>query len=268
MSLRDQIVLITGASSGIGRETALHLAREGAIPVLTARSVDKLEEAAAEIRERYGIEAFVLRMDVRSEQEVGHAVAEVIERHGRVDILINCSGYGVFDPVATMAMKDYEGMMDVNFLGVVRVTKAVLPGMLQRNRGHIIQISSLAGFVAGPRHSGYAASKFAVMGFSEALSYELDGTGVHVTTINPGPVETPFFDHADRSAIPDFVPALTSDQVAATILRATQEKKSLYIIPRPLSFAIKLRYLFPALYKKFTFAGIRYAERKTLPRSR
>lgn len=265
MRLRDQIVLITGASSGIGRETALHLAREGAIPVLAARSVEKLQEAAAEIREQTGIEAHVLRMDVQSEQEVLRAVAEVIERYGRVDILINCSGYGVFDPVATMAMRDYEGMIDVNYLGVVRVTKAVLPGMLQRDQGHIIQISSLAGFVAGPRHSGYAASKFAVMGFSEALSYELDGTGVHVTTINPGPVETPFFDHADRSAIPDFVPSLTSDQVAATILRATREKKSLYIIPRPLSLGVKLRYLFPALYKRLTLAGIRFTEKKNAP---
>jgi uncharacterized protein len=247
--LAGKIVLITGASSGIGRETALYFAKAGAVPVLTARSVDKLEELAAEIRKKYGIEAPVFRLDVQSNDNVQQVVKDVIEKLERIDILVNSSGFGVFESTVDMAMDDFEGMMDVNYFGLVRVTKAVLPDMLRRDSGHIVNIASISSFVAGKRQGGYAATKFAVMGFSEGLHYELEGTGVSLSNVNPGPVETPFFERADRQVIPGNIPYIRPEQVAQTVLRACVEKKPLYIIPRMFGPGIKMRYLAPGVYR-------------------
>ncbi|HEU4965288.1 MAG TPA: SDR family oxidoreductase [Bacilli bacterium] len=250
MNLRDQIVLITGSSSGIGREAALRFAAKGAVPVLVARSQDKLTELAQEIQLRYNIEAPVYAMDVTDPDAVQTVTQAVLDRFGRVDILVNNSGFGVFKSTVEIPMEEVEAMMDVNYFGLVRMTKAILPSMLERNSGHIINTASLAGFFAGPTHGCYAATKFAVMGFSEALRFELHGTGVTLSTINPGPVETPFFDNADRNKVPKFAAFLQPEAVADSVLRAAVERKPLYLLPKIGGIGIKLRYLFPSLYDR------------------
>jgi uncharacterized protein len=251
VSLRDRIVLITGSSSGIGRVAALKFAAAGAIPVLMARSVDKLLEVASEIRDTYGIEAPVFALDVRSNQQVQSVVSEVLDRFGQIDILVNNAGYGLFEKTVDLSVEEIQDMMDVNYFGLVRMTKAVLPSMLQRRSGHIINLASLASFFATPTHGVYAATKFAVQGFSEGLRFELDGTGVHLSTINPGPVDTPFFDRADRTKLPKLASKfLTADQVANAVLRAARERKHLYVLPRIGRAGIALRHLFPWIYHK------------------
>ncbi|PWK14361.1 SDR family NAD(P)-dependent oxidoreductase [Tumebacillus permanentifrigoris] len=249
-SLRDKIVLITGSSSGIGRVAALKFAAAGAIPVLAARSVDKLLDVAAEIRERYSIDAPVFELDVRSNQQVDQVVSEVFGRFGHIDILVNNAGYGLFRDTVEMSNEEIEDMMAVNYFGLVRMTKAVLPSMLERHSGHIINLASIASFFATPTHGAYAATKFAVQGFSEGLRFELHGTGVHLSTVNPGPVDTPFFDRADRSTLPKMTNFLRAEQVADAVLRATRERKPVYILPRIGRVGLALRHLFPGVYHR------------------
>ncbi|MGZ4133997.1 MAG: SDR family NAD(P)-dependent oxidoreductase [Tumebacillaceae bacterium] len=247
-SLKHKIVLITGSSSGIGREAALRFAQAGAIPVLAARSVNKLETLAAEIKAQYGIDAPVFALDVQSDSDVHRVVQDVLERHGRIDILVNNAGFGVFAETIDIAMEDVVEMMDVNYFGLVRMTKAVLPSMRAKRSGQIINIASLASFFATPTHGPYAATKFAVMGFSEGLRFELHGSGVSLSTINPGPVETPFFERANRESVPSFVKFLRPELVADTIVRAAVERKPLYLLPKVSRFGLPFRYLFPRLY--------------------
>ncbi|KEO84441.1 SDR family NAD(P)-dependent oxidoreductase [Tumebacillus flagellatus] len=251
VSLRDRIVLITGASSGIGRVAALKFAQAGAIPILTARTVDKLLEAAAEIRETYGIEAPVFALDVHSDQQVQRVVSEVLDRFGHIDILLNNAGYGLFEKTIDLSVEEIVDMMDVNYFGLVRMTKAVLPSMLTRRSGQIINLASLASFFATPTHGVYAATKFAVQGFSEGLRYELHGTGVALSTVNPGPVDTPFFDRADRTKLPKVASKfLSADAVADAVLRAARERKPMYVLPRIGRIGIAFRHLFPWVYDK------------------
>lgn len=250
MSLQGKIVLITGSSSGIGKEAALRFAAAGAVPVLCARSVDKLQVVSAEIRARFHIEAPVFALDVQRDDDVQQVVQAVVEQYGQIDILVNNAGFGVFADTIDIELSDVVEMMDVNYFGLVRMTKAVLPSMLARRSGQIINIASLAGFFVTPTHGAYAATKFAVMGFSEGLRYELHGSGVSLSTINPGPVETPFFDRAPRESIPQFVKFLRPEQVADSILRAAVEKKPLYLLPKVSKIALPFRFLFPWLYDR------------------
>jgi short-subunit dehydrogenase len=248
MDHSGKIVLITGASSGIGREAALRFAARGDVPVLGARSVEKLVELAAEIRMRYGVEAPVYKLDVKSEEQVQQVASDVLARFGRVDILVNNAGYGLFRKTVDLTMDEIADMMDVNYLGLVRMTKALLPSMLERRSGHIINISSLAGFFAASTHGCYAATKFAVMGFSESLRYELNGTGVRLSTVNPGPVETAFWERADRTQLPRFAVMLPVEKVADAVIRAAEEQRPLYLLPKIGGLALRLKYLFPRIY--------------------
>ena len=248
MSLQGKIVFITGASTGIGREAAKRFAKRGAIPVLTARSVDKLHALAEEIRVQFGVTCPVYALDVQDQQQAEAVVHDVLANQGRIDVLVNNAGFGVFKETMEMTMDEVEDMMDVNYFGLVRMTKAVLPSMLERRAGHIVNVSSMAGFFATQTHGCYAATKFAVMGFSEGLRFELNGSGVTLSTVNPGPIETEFWNRADRTQVPTFAKFLSAEEVADTMVRAAEEKKVLYVLPKVGSFAIKIRHLFPRLY--------------------
>ncbi|WCR29811.1 SDR family oxidoreductase [Paenibacillus thiaminolyticus] len=195
MDWTGKIVLITGASSGIGALTAQAVAAKGAVPVLTGRSRNKLEAAVLGITAEHA----VYTMDVTSDDDVERVITDVLKRFGRIDILLNNAGYGEFERVTDMSVARFAGMMDVNYMGVVRCTKAVLPHMLARRDGHIVNIASMAGKIGSPKSAGYSATKHAVLGFTNALRMELAGTGVAVSAVNPGPVDTPFFELADPS---------------------------------------------------------------------
>ncbi len=191
--LQGLIVLVTGASSGVGAATARRLAAEGAVPVLAARSEDKLRAVSATIRGEHE----VVVMDVTDETAVRDAVRSVVRRRGRIDVLINNAGYGEFVPFAEASLDHFQQMMDVNYMGAVRCAKAVYPYMLEAGKGHIVNVASIAGKLATAKSTAYAASKHALLGFTNALRQDCKGTGIRVSAVNPGPIDTPFFERAD-----------------------------------------------------------------------
>ncbi|MGF9713756.1 SDR family NAD(P)-dependent oxidoreductase [Paenibacillus naphthalenovorans] len=252
MDFQGKIVVITGASSGIGAMMAQRLAALGAIPVLMARSEKKLAEIASHINGSHSV--YVL--DVTSWEQVAGTMERVIAEHGRIDILINNAGYGVFEAFIHADLSEIESMMDVNYMGVVRCTKAVLPHMLKQGSGHIVNIASMAGKIGSAKSSGYSASKHAVLGFTNCLRQELVGTGVHLTAINPGPVDTPFFDRADPTGhyvnnVRWFM--LKPEQVVQRVLTAIKRRTPEVNIPFMAAFGVKLYQLFPRLFDKIAY---------------
>jgi short-subunit dehydrogenase len=191
-SVRGAVAVVTGASAGIGRATALALAREGATVVLSARRKDRLDELVAQISAR-GREAEAVACDVTDVGSLQALHDGVVERHGRVDVLVNNAGIPGGGPFAQVSPDHVERLMATNYLAVVRATKIFLPGMLERAHGHVVNIASLAGRYALPGSAVYSSTKHAVVAFSEALHLELAGTGVVVTAVNPGLVRTEGF---------------------------------------------------------------------------
>ena len=183
MHLRGLTVVLTGASSGIGRASALLLASRGARVWAVARSEGPLDELAAE---HPGITPLVADVAVDDDR------AAVVEKAGRVDVLVNNAGIGWLGAVAEMPPDQVRKLFEVNVLGLIDLTQRVLPGMLERRRGHVVNVASVASWVAVPPLTVYSATKFAVQGFSEGLRREVAGAGVRVSTVNPGPVATRF----------------------------------------------------------------------------
>jgi short-subunit dehydrogenase len=193
--------LVTGASSGIGRLLALRMAERGARLALVARRGDELERLAEEIRSAGG-EAEAIPCDVAELEQVESAVTRALERFGAVDVLVNNAGYGHHRTFVEWDLADMERMMRVNYLGTLYFTKLLLPQMLARQRGWLVFISSVAGKIATPEESAYAASKFAMLGLAQALSLEVEESGVHVLTVCPGAIRTPFFDEEALRRMP------------------------------------------------------------------
>ncbi|WP_256760315.1 SDR family oxidoreductase [Cohnella sp. WQ 127256] len=246
VELKNKVVLITGASSGIGALVAKLLSEKGAIPVLTARSRDKMLELSASIRGEHA----VYEMDVTSEQQVQEVISQVQARYGKIDVLLNNAGYGEFISFKEASLDHFQGMMDVNYMGTVRCTHAVLPFMLQLGQGHIVNVASIAGKMATAKSTGYSASKHAVLGLTNALRQELRGSGVRVSAVNPGPIDTPFFDRADPNGnyirnIRWFM--MSPDKVARAIVSVIERRKPELDLPWTASFGVKVMQLFPRL---------------------
>jgi short-subunit dehydrogenase len=188
-AFRDRVVIVTGASEGIGRALALELARAGAKLVLAARDAGRLESAAAECRAA-GADAAVVPTDVADEQACRALVDAAVARHGRLDVLVNNAGITMWSRFEELASLDvFEHLMRVNFLGAVYLTRYALPH-LRAMRGQVVAIASLAGLTGVPERTAYAASKHALIGFCESLRIELAGSGVDVTIVAPDFVVT------------------------------------------------------------------------------
>jgi short-subunit dehydrogenase len=201
-SYRGLTALVTGASSGIGRLLALRLAQEGARVALVARREEELEALATEIRGQSG-EALVLPCDVSDSSQVAASAGRALERFGAVDILVNNAGYGGQATFLDWDMEDMERLMRVNYFGTLYFTKSLLPQMVDRKSGWIVFISSVSGRIASPEKSAYAATKFAMTGFAEALSIEVEESGVHLLTVYPGVIDTPFFSEYMLKNMPE-----------------------------------------------------------------
>ncbi|MEN9958050.1 MAG: hypothetical protein RLZZ474_294 [Bacteroidota bacterium] len=182
--MKNQVVIITGASSGIGKALAFEFGKQGAIVVITGRNQTNLSEAAAELQAA-NIQQHAIVCDSSSEEQSRKMVQEVVERFGKIDLLINNAGISMRSMFETVDLKVLKQVMDINFWGTVYATHASLP-YLKESKGGIIGISSIAGYRGLPVRTGYSASKFAMNGFLEALRTELIGTGVHVLTACPG----------------------------------------------------------------------------------
>ncbi len=220
--------LVTGASSGIGRCLALRFAREGARVALVARRESELETVAGEIREAGG-EALVLPCDVADREQVESCTASVLHAFGGVEILVNNAGYGHHRTFLEWDLADMERLMRVNYFGTLYFTKNLLPQMLERRKGWLVFVSSVAGKIASPEEAAYAASKFAMEGLASALSIEVEDAGVHVFTVRPGVIRTPFFDEEALSRMPpvskrQFVePERLVDAIVAALARGKRE---------------------------------------------
>lgn len=250
--LKDKIVVITGASSGIGAITARMLSEKGAVPVLLARSEKKLKETAAGIPGVFGL----YTCDVTDEAEVARVFTEILATYGRIDILLNNAGYGKFAGFTEMEPQEFDDMMDVNYMGIVRCTKAVVPHMLQRGSGQIVNVASMAGKIGTARSVAYTATKHAVLGFTNALRQELRKSGITVSAVNPGPIATDFFKTADPSGNYQKNVArmmMTPEYVSARIVKLMETHKEEIDLPGIAGFGIRLYGLFPRLADKLTY---------------
>ena len=245
MELRGAVVVVTGASAGIGEATALAFARHGSRVVLVARRADRLEDLAARI-ERHGGRALVVPCDVGDPERVALLPAVVREAFGRCDVLVNNAGIPGGGPFAELTSAQIEEIVRVNLLGVVHGTRAFWPGMLEQGHGHVVNVASVAGRFATPGASVYSATKHAVVAFSEALFYEGEPRGVLVTAVNPGLVATEGFpqDHVPSRLV------MKPDRIAEAIVRAVRDGIAPELmVPRWLSPLQAFRVLTPPLYR-------------------
>jgi short-subunit dehydrogenase len=215
--------IITGASSGIGRATALALARRHANVVLASRDQKKLEAVADEIGGPSN-QIIIVPTDVTDRLSVEALARITVEEFDSVDILVNNAGLGLYAPIAGGSLENMRRLFDVNYWGSIHCIQAVVPYMLSQRRGHIANVSSVAGKVAPAYMGAYSATKFALTAASDALRSELSGTGVHVSTIYPGLTETAFTENmiqeVDVPRIPPFARFVNSSNVANRIVQA------------------------------------------------
>ena len=268
MDIKGKVVIITGASSGIGAAAALEFGREGAKVVLAARRTDKLQELVNEIRAmQNGAEAFVLQTDISKLDDIQRLVAQTVERFGRVDVLVNNAGFGRLKWLETLdPLEDIQAQFDVNVLGVIQTTRQVLPIMIKQRSGSIINICSIAGLVGTPTYTIYAATKHAVHGFSEALRREVKPWGIDVSLIYPGGVRgTEFPDHAGiqrktNASTPKFM-VLTAEQVGKAVVSLVHRPRRMWVLPWMWRFTIFLNRFLPGLVDRTTIKNFTIPER-------
>lgn len=213
--------LITGASSGIGRELAALLARDGYDVVLVARNELRLQALAEELRAAHGVHATPLPTDLVVPSAADEIAAELERRGLEIEVLVNCAGFNVYGAFATTDAERELQMLQVNVVTLTRLTKLLLPDMLRRGTGRILNIGSTGSFAPGPFDAVYCASKAFVLSFTEALAEELEGTGVTATALCPGPTATEFAERAGMSGTPLFQGRVASAaEVAAAGYRA------------------------------------------------
>lgn len=217
--------VITGATSGIGRETALEFARAGVNVVVAGRREERLQQLVGEI-ESTGGHALGVVTDVAEQAQVEHLIDSAVKRFGRLDTLVNNAGVAFAGRFDQMTLEDFRRVMDVNFWGAVYASKAAVPRMLeQRGGGVIINVSSIFGKRGVPFQTAYCASKFALAGFSEALRTEVMSNGIDVSAIFPGAVETEIFESASNQTgmeVPGFVPKFPAKAMAKVIVQTAR----------------------------------------------
>jgi short-subunit dehydrogenase len=225
--LVGRVVVVTGASSGIGAETAVACGRAGMKVALAARRADRLAAVAARVTAAGG-EARAVPTDVADEAAVRALVDGTVGAWGRLDALVNNAGVGILATVEQTAPAEYERLLRVNYLGAVYGVLAALPHMRRQGAGHLVNVASVVGKRASPFRAAYVASKFALVGFSETLRMELRGTGIHVTCVCPIGTETEFHDlEPNRLGVPGRGgPIQTAEHVARAILRALRRPRA------------------------------------------
>ena len=245
MELRGAVVVVTGASSGIGEATALAFAKAGSRVVLAARRKDRLDSLVERIESKGG-SALAVRCDVTDPDQVDSLPAVVDEAFGRCDVLVNNAGVRGAGGFTTLTYEQIEEIVRVNLLGVMYGTRAFLPGMQRRRHGHIVNVASLAGRFAAPGAAVYSATKHAVVAFSEALSYDASEHHVFVTSMNPGFVDTEGFP---QGHLPSRV-VLKVERVSGAIVKVVREGISPeYFVPRWVGPLQTFRVLTPPLYR-------------------
>lgn len=250
MRIAGRTAIITGASSGIGRATAIELAHKGANVVLASRSRDKLEALASDIGGG-SHQTLIAPVDVTDRFSVEALVRRTVEEYDAVDILVNNAGVGLYAPIARGSLENMRMLFDVNYFGAIHCMQAVVPYMLSQRRGHIVNVSSVAGKVSPPYMGAYAATKHALVAASDALRSELAGTGVNVSTIYPGFTQTSFTEamvqEVEVPRIPPAVRFVDASAVARRIAQAIRWNiRDAYVSPEDIA-AVGLNTIAPHL---------------------
>jgi short-subunit dehydrogenase len=240
-----KVVVITGASAGIGLAVARRFVAAGAQVVLAARGAERLKAAAAE----FGDAAHDVPCDIGDFDQCRALLAAAVDRYGGVDILVNNAGLHHRGPVLSVEAEQLAAMVDINLKTPVFLTRICLPLLKSRGGGAVVQVASLAGCVPAPNSAAYSAAKFGVRTFSRALNEELRGTGIHIGVVSPGPVDTGFImDDLDGVADLNFSqPISTADAVAAAVLEVAAGPRFEMKLPAMSGYLTTLGYVFPRL---------------------
>jgi len=252
-NLKGQVVVITGASEGIGKEYAHAFAKEKCNLVLASRSKDKLEKLALEIKEKYLVEVLIVQTDVSKESDANNLIEKTLERFEHIDILINNAGIASFDYFSQSNIEISKKIMDTNFWGMIYCTKAVLPSMIKKASGKIVNISSYLGKRAMPAASVYSASKFAINGFSESLRVEVKKYGIDICVICPTATKTEFVNNAQKvSKIKYGIDsmAMSPKRVAKETINAILDRKREHVIGSTEKMGLVLNNICPSLMDK------------------
>lgn len=246
--LRDKVVLITGASSGLGEQLAYEASIAGATVVLAARSEDKLIAVKKTCEKISNKKAYWFTLDISDPEDIENLFQQIFSTVGRIDVLVNNAGFGYFENALTTDMGIAEEMFRVNVLGLMYTSQTAAIHMAEREIGHIINIASMAGKIATRKSTIYSASKSAVIGYSNALRLELKPLSVYVTTVNLGPVNTEFFDKADKNG--DYLEkvgniVLDPKEVAHKVVALMGTNKRELNLPKMMEAASRLYVLFP-----------------------
>lgn len=263
---RDQIkgknIVVTGASGGIGAEIAKLCAASGANLVLLARNIEKLQQLQTMLQQKNRVQVNVYQLDVSDTDQVTEVFERIFEEVGEIDILVNNAGFGVFREAHEASISEIKGMFEVNVVGLMACTSMCLPKMRERRRGHIINIASQAGKIATPKSSVYSATKHAVLGYTNSLRMEVADYNIHVTSVNPGPIATNFFNIADETGnyvknVQRFMlqPEYVAEKVVHSMLTKTREIN----LPRWMNMGSIVYVLFPRLFERI---GKRMLNRK------
>jgi len=254
--LKEKKVLVTGAASGIGRETALVFAREGSILLLADIDAYGLEELAGELSD-LGTECRTYLTDVTKWDQVKEMAEQVMKEFGSLDVLLNVDGDFVWTDFTDPSLEDSEWMWGVNLWGPIHTMRAFLPGMMERKSGHIVNVASTGGLAAMFSLSAYAASKFALVGLGEALLQELEEHNISLTTFCPGSTKTPIFDHIRVSGLNKdklkkvfkIMNRMPADKTATIIVKAVKRDRTLVVTTLPGRLLYYMKKISPALVR-------------------
>lgn len=253
MELNGKVVVITGASMGIGEAIAKIFAGQGASVVLLSRDAGRVEEARGRVG--HGERTLAMACDVRHREEVDRAIGLTLHHFQKIDVWVNNAGHGLLDSVAQMDMAACREMFETNLFGAVAAMQAVIPVMRSQGGGSIINISSVAGHIPMPFHAAYSATKFALNAMGKAAGVELKKDNIHVLTVCPGYVRTDFSKNALRGnelkrVRPASVRGITAERVARATLSGYVKRKREVIVPWTMYVPVKIYQHFPGLVER------------------
>jgi short-subunit dehydrogenase len=249
MDFRNKVAVVTGASSGIGKIVARDLAALGCKVVIVGRDKEKLSKAKSEIL-TFDKDVLAISCDVSNRKHVEEMAKQIIEKKGKVNILINAAGFGKWRSFEESTVEEIEDMMKTNYLGTVYTTKAFLKSLREQEEAHIVNIASVAGFIGMPNFSAYCASKFAVIGLSESMHNEFYGSRLGITVVCPGAVKTHFFDDPSFTGnIPKN--GIAPETVSKAIINALKTKQFFVVVPKKYKSVLFAKALLPKQVQKY-----------------
>ena len=248
MNFENKVVVITGASSGIGEAAAEQFAKRGANLVLVARRKEKLEQVEKHLN-KYSTKILICVCDVSDKEQVKQMSQKVIETFSKIDILVNNAGFVIYGNVKELSIEDIESQMKTNYFGTIYCTKSFLPHFLEQNYGHIVNVASVGASFGVPGIASYCATKYAMLGFSEGLKHELHNTGVGITVVSPIQVRTNLFNHPSfkNFTLKATGISLSSETVANAIIKASDSSRLEITVPSFVRIGIWVKQTFPFL---------------------